>query len=132
MAVAKDIHAVVFRDATATFMARVENSSGQAIMQGSVAAVQYSVYQLDKNDPNALSVVVGHDEVTLNVTDVVFDTLQTDLSWTVDTEGYNFRHELDVSLNEAFSIAGGVYQVRYELTPVLGQKIVFRFHVRCI
>ena len=50
----------------------------------------------------------------------------------VDSEGYNFRHELDVSQNEAFPKAGTVYQVRYELTPVLGQKIVFRFQLKSI
>lgn len=132
MAIAKDIHAVVFRNATATFMARVENSVGEAIVQASLAAVRYSVFQLDRDDPNEMTVVAGHDDAALVVGEVVFDTLQTDESWTVDATGYNFRHELDVSTNEAFGVAGEVYQVRYELTPVAGQKIVFRFKVRCI
>ncbi len=132
MAVAKDVHATVFRNATAIFMSRVENASGQAITQASIASIRYAVYAIDGNDPDMLSVVAGHDNVTLNESDVVFDTLQTDEAWTVDATGYNFRHELDVSQNEAFSKAGGIYQVRYELTPVLGQKIVFRFKLRCI
>jgi len=132
MTVARDIHAAVFRNATATFMARVENATGQEINQASVSSLKYSVYELDINDPAVLTVVTGHDQVSLTIADVVFDTLQSDDSWTVDTVGYNFRHELDVSLNEAFANAGGVYQVRYELTPVTGQKIVFRFQLRCI
>jgi len=132
MAVAKDIHAAVFRNATALFMARVENATGMAITQSSTSSIRYSVYELNADDPNALTVVVGHDNVTLVVSDVIFDTLQNDQAWTVDTTGYNFRHELDVSLNEAFSQAGQLYQVRYELTPGNGQKIVFRFKVRCI
>ncbi len=132
MAVAKDIHATVFRNATATFMARVENATGQAINQVSIASIRYTVYELDFSDPSILLPITGHDQALLLKTDVVFDTLQLDAVWTVDAIGYNFRHELDVSLNEAFPKAGGVYQVRYELTPVLGQKIVFRFHMRCI
>ena len=132
MAIAKDIHATVFRNATALFMARVENASGTAITQLSTASVRYSVYELDADNSNSLVAVSGHDNVVLTVSDVVFDSLQTGGAWTVDTTGYNFRHELDVSQNEAFLKAGQLYQVRYELTPVLGQKIIFRFKVRCI
>ncbi|NOY41889.1 MAG: hypothetical protein GXP26_08645 [Planctomycetes bacterium] len=132
MTVAKDIHAAVFRNATATFMARVENATGQAINQASIASIRYSVYELEVSDPSVLTAVAGHDQATLAKADVVFDTLQNDAVWTVDAVGYNFRHELDISQNEAFSKAGGVYQVRYELTPVSGQKIVFRFQLRCI
>ncbi len=132
MAVAKDVHATVFRNATATFLARVENTSGQVLTQASVTSIRYSVFEIDIEDPDATSVVTGHDDVALTVADVVFDTLQLDEPWTVDAEGYNFRHELDVSQDEAFSQAGRVYQVRYEIAPVLGQKIVFRFQLRCI
>jgi len=115
MAVAKDIHATVFRNATAIFMSRVENSSGQAINQVSVASILYTVYELVKEDPAALTPVTGHQEVALGVAEVTYDTLQLDGAWTVDAVGYNFRHELDVSQNEAFSKAGAIYQVRYEL-----------------
>jgi hypothetical protein len=113
-------------------MARVEDLSGQPIVKSSVASIQYTVYELDRHDPDSSSAVAGHDGVILAENDVVFDTLQTDEAWTVDAEGYNFRHELDVTANEAFSKAGEIYQVRYELTPVVGQKIVFRFKLRCI
>jgi len=132
MAVAKDIHAAVFRNATALFMARVENATGTVITQSSTSSIRYSVYELDADDPDSFVVVVGHDNVTLDVAEVIFDALQNDEAWTIDTTGYNFRHELDVSQNEAFSQAGRLYQVRYELTPGDGQKIVFRFKVRCI
>ncbi|MCG8448913.1 MAG: hypothetical protein MI725_04955 [Pirellulales bacterium] len=132
MAVAKDIQGTVFRNATATFMARVENSTGQNIDQISISAVKYTVYELTMNDPQATTAVVGHENVSLSVGNVIYDTLQNDPTWTVDQVGYNFRHELDISQNEAFALAGAVYQVRYELTPVLGQKIVFRFQLKCI
>ena len=132
MSVARDIHAAVFQNATATFMARVEDATGQEINQASVASINYSVYELDVNDPTVLNPMSGHDQEPLAIADVVFDSPQTGETWTVDTVGYNFRHELDVSQDEAFTTPGGVYQVRYELLPVTGQKIVFRFQLRCI
>ena len=130
MTVARDIQGTVFRHATATLMARVENSSGQAIDEASIASAEYSVFELTKGDPGSIIPVTGHENVSLSVNNVIFDTLQNDEAWTVDETGYNFRHELDVSQNEAFVEAGAVYQVRYELTPAFGQKIVFRFQLR--
>ncbi len=132
MPVANDVKGKVFRHGSAVFMARVVNASGQTINQASVSAIEYTVYELTTDDPSGLSAVTGHTGVALTVGDVIYDTLRDDDAWTVDTEGYNFRHELDVSTDEAFSEAGKVYQVRYKLTPVTGQKIVFRFQLRCI
>ena len=108
------------------------NATGQNINQASVSAITYTVYELTPDNPSGLIAVTGHSGVALPVDSVVFDTLQSDGGWTVDSVGHNFRHELDVSTTEAFADAGKVYQVRYELTPVLGQKIVFRFELRCI
>ncbi len=129
---AKDIHGTVFRHGSAVFMARVVNASAQTINQASISSASYTIYKLTKDDPTALVAVTGHDNVSLAVANVIYDTLQVDAAWTVDAQGYNFRHELDVSLAEAFSNAGDTYQVRYELVPVAGQKIVFRFQLRCI
>ncbi len=132
MPIAKDIYGTVFQNGSAILMARVVDSSAQTINRASVASIRYSIYELDKSDPGSLTPVVGHDAVSLTVDDVIYDTLQNDSFWTIDTTGYNFRHGIDVAANDAFSKAGKVYQIRYELTPVLGQKIVFRFQLRCI
>lgn len=132
MASAKDIRGTVFQNATATFLARVEDSSGALITQANVSAVAYTVSEISKDDSAVQRAIVGHENIALSKTDVVYDTLQTDSTWTVDATGYNFRHELDVSQYEAFAEVGQVYQVRFEVTPTTGQKIVFRFHVRCI
>ena len=122
----------MFRHGSAVMMARVVNASGQNLNQASVSNIEYTVYELTTNDPTGLSAIAGHSGVALVVGDVIYDTLQNDDSWNVDEVGYNFRHEIDVSTNEAFPDAGKVYQVRYELTPVMGQKTVFRFQLRCI
>lgn len=132
MPVAKDTHGTVFRDGTATFMARVVNASGEPINQASVSSAQYTVYERTLADPNVLTPVEGHDNASMLIEDIVFDALVDDAAWTIDDEGYNFRHEIDATGLQPFPKAGAVYQVRYELTPVTGQKIVFRFQVRCI
>lgn len=130
MAGAKDIQGTVFQQATASFMARVENSTGVNLDQAAVAAIKYTVSVVDHDETE--STILGHENVMIDKTVVIYDTLQNDSTWTVDSVGYNFRHEIDVSQYEAFPKAGEIYQVRYEVTPVTGQKIVFRFRVRCI
>ena len=132
MAVAKDIQGTVFKDATATFMARVESSAGVNLDQVAVATIQYTISEISLVDPGVQRAIIGHENVLLDKMAVIYDVLQNDSTWTVDATGYNFRHEIDVSQHEAFSQAGEVYQVRYEIVPVVGQKIVFRFCVRCI
>ncbi len=130
MAGAKDIQGTVFQQATATFMARVENSAGVNLDQAAVASIKYTISVVSNDETG--SAILGHEKVALDKAAVIYNALQNDSTWTVDTVGYNFRHEIDVSQYEAFSKAGETYQVRYEVTPVSGQKIVFRFCVRCI
>jgi len=129
---AKDIYGTAFKNGTAVLMARIVNSDGDDIQQSDVSAVKYSVYELDPCQPDVLTVVAGHDAVSLTVSSVIYDTLQTGGLWTVDEEGYNFRHEINVSSAEAFPKAGAQYQVRYELTPTDGQKTIVRFQLRVI
>ena len=132
MAGAKDIHGSVFQNSTATFMARVEDSQGNQLDQAAVASLNYTVGDADRIDAGESVAILGHERVNLDKAAVIYDTLQTDATWTVDATGYNFRHEIDVTTHEAFSVVGKDYQIRYEVTPVTGQKIVFRFRVRCI
>jgi hypothetical protein len=129
---ASDIHGTAFKNGSAVLMARIVDSSGQNVQQSGVASIQYSVYELDPCRPDNLSLVAGHDGVSLTVDDVIYNTLQTGGLWTVDEVGYNFRHEIDVSDSEAFPKAGAQYQVRYELTPASGQKTIVRFQLRVI
>ena len=70
--------------------------------------------------------------VSLSVAGVLFSALQTDPIWTVDAIGYNFRHVLDVSAQQAFSIAGRRYLIEYQLTPAVGQMILVRFRINVI
>jgi hypothetical protein len=129
---ANDIFGSAFKNGSAILMARIVDGSGQPVQQSGISTVQYSIYELDPCQADNLSVVAGHDDVSLTVSGIIFNSLQTGGLWTVDEEGYNFRHELDVSESEAFPRAGVQYQVRYELTPTTGQKTIVRFQLRAI
>ena len=132
MADAADIHSTAFKNGSVTLLARVVGADGDPIVQADVASAEYSVYLLDDRDPDARSAVTGHDGVALSVASIVFNSLQTDSLWTVDETGYNFRHVLDVSANQAFAIAGRRYLIQFELTPGSGQVILVRFRVNVI
>lgn len=129
---AKDIYGTVFKNGSAILLARIVDATGQPIDQAAISSIEYTIYELDPCRPDDLTVVDGHDGVALTVADVVYNQLQTDGLWTVDEDGYNFRHEVDVAQNEAFPKAGSQYQVRYEFTPASGQKVIVRFQLRVI
>ncbi|MEM6329101.1 MAG: hypothetical protein AAF790_02515 [Planctomycetota bacterium] len=129
---AQDTPGAVFKNGAAILLARVVGADGQAITASDLSSIRYSVLELDECRPNTSVVVPGPDGVAIAAAPTVFDTRQTDALWTVDAAGYNFRHELDVATNDAFPKAGVAYQVRYEMTPVSGQKVVFRFHLRAV
>jgi hypothetical protein len=129
---ASDILGTAFKNGSAILMARIVDSAGAYIQQSGVSAIKYSIYELDPCRPDNLAAVTGHDAVSLIVSGVVYDTLQTGGLWTIDAVGYNFRHQISVNQNEAFPKAGTLYQVRYELTPTTGQKSIIRFQLRVI
>ncbi len=132
MAAATDIHGAAFKNGSVTLLARIVGDDGQAIVQVDIASAKYSVYLLDDQDADSRAVVTGHSDVSLDVADLIFNSLQTDALWTVDETGYNLRHVLDVSTNEAFTIAGRRHLVEFELTPTDGQVILVRFRVNVI
>ncbi len=132
MAIAADIRGTVFKNGSAVLLARVVGPEGDPVATTDISSLNYSVLEIDPCDPDALTPVAGHDNVQLTVGDVFYDSLQTGGPWSVDATGYNFLHEVDVSGDEAFPVAGARYLVRYEAVPVSGQKTVFRFLVTCI
>ena len=108
-------------------MARVVGADGSAVTQSDISTAEYSIYLLDDQDPDSLTAVDDHDAVSLTVSSVVYDTLQTDDIWDKDTTGFNFKYTIDISTNAAFTVAGRKYQIRFELTPATGQVIIVRF-----
>lgn len=130
-AVATDARA--FKNGTLTCMARVVGADASAIAQADIASIALTVYTLDPNDPDSQTVVTGHDDTVVVVADTVYDALQTgDDRWTVDTTGYNFLHEVDVSNDVAFGIRDVFYLVHFSLIPVTGQVIDVQYRVKCV
>lgn len=123
---------MVLKGGTRRFMARVKDWTATAIQVADIAAVEYTVYALDDDDVDAQTPVTGHEGVALVVAEVVFDTLQTDDRWTVDTTGYNFAYTIDVSSYAAFSVRGARYLVVFTLTPVVGQAIQLAYRPKGI
>jgi hypothetical protein len=132
MADAQDIHGTVFKNGSATLLARVVGMAGTPVAQSDVAAAKYSIYLLDEDDPDGQTPVTGHTNVSLAVSGVIFNSLQIDALWTKDAVGYNFKHVLEVGTQPAFAAAGRSYRIVYELTPTAGQVILVRFRVHAI
>jgi len=124
-----EIQGIAFKQGSAVLLARVVGWDGQPIKQADINTAKYTVYLVDPNNPDSLTPVEGHEDVSMDVSGLIYDTLQTDDLWDVDDTGYNFKHVVDVSSNQAFPTAGRSYQVRFELMPVSGQVIVVRFRV---
>jgi len=127
-----DTHGTVFKGGSATCLARVVGHDAAPITRTDVSSIEYSIYLLEADDPDSRTAVDGHDQVALDKISVVFDSLQTDARWTRDAVGYNFRHTISVTSNDAFAVAGRDYLVEYRLSPCNGQVILVRFRLHCI
>ena len=99
---------------TAVLLGRLEDIDGTPLVQADVSAVSVKVYDMDQRE----NVVVSD---TPNVSDVIFNTLQT---WPTipgftapDSEGYNFRYE---TLATFFPQGNRRYQV--EVIATVGGK----------
>lgn len=132
MAEAIDIHGTAFKNGSVTLLARIVGADGVNVIGSDINTIKYSVYLLDDQNPDNRIAVADHTNVSLAVANVVFNSLQTDAMWTVDTTGYNFRHVLDVSTHQAFTVAGRRYLIEYQLTPAVGQMILVRFRINVI
>lgn len=129
---ASDIHGVVFKNGSATLLARVVGADGSPVTPAQIASAAYTVWLLDENDADSGTAVAGHTDVPLEVASLVCEGLQNDAIWDVDQTGYNFKHVLDVSADPAFAVAGRSYRIVFRLVPVASQVILVRFRVHAI
>jgi len=134
MADAIDIRGGVFKNGSATLVARIVGADGSVIQQADVSAIAYTIYRVDPNDADGDTAIDGHEGVAVTVADVIFDTLQTGDLWDVDDTGYNFKHVIDVGTNAAFAVAGATYRVVYTLTSADADDLrnLVRFRVVAI
>ncbi len=132
MASVKDIYGSVYVNSSADLLARVVDANGDPVLETDIVSIVYTIRERDACSDNAGTVVPGHDEVPLTASEVIMSELLTDSAWSIDGTGYNFRHAIDTTTNEAFMKAGYSYQVRYDLFLVDGQTVVFRYELKAI
>lgn len=112
------IRGVAWEDGGATCLARIVGLSGSNITQAVVSSIACTVYDVT----GAVSIITP----SITVSSVVFDTLQTDSRWDVDSTGFNFAHALPAT---AFPTYGHVYRVEYKFAPVSGAAYYVVFEV---
>lgn len=127
-----DIHGTVFKNGSATLLARVVGAAGTAVNRASIQSAKYSIFLIDTTEKDSQTAIAGHTNVTVAKAGLIFDTLQTDAVWDVDSTGYNFKHVLSVTTHQAFATAGENYLIVFTLTPTTGQPILVRFRVTSI
>ena len=98
----------VFEDGGASLMARVVGNAGVVILQADITSISRAVYVGTTLQATTAPVVAT----------VVFDTLQTDARWAVDSTGYNFRDDVAASV---FADGDVIYRVEYKFTPASGE-----------
>jgi hypothetical protein len=132
MADANEYRKSIYKDGSATCLARVLDVDGQPITVASIESATYTIALIDPMDEDGDTPVVNHADVALTPADIIFDTLQKDAAWSTDADGYNFRHTIDVSEHAAFTHRGKEYRVTYKLIPDEGQVIILRFRLKAI
>ena len=120
----KIITGKVCEDSTSALVARVLGRDGAAITQASLSSITCKVYDLDQAKvPTLISTP------TVVVADSIFDTLQTDATWSVDSVGYNFRFYLPAS---AVPTGNTRYEVEFHFVPVVGDPFYVPFQLTTV
>lgn len=104
----------VFEDSGCYLLARIVGNNAANVVQADISSINLAVTQKG-GDPDVTGTAV-------TVSSVIFDTLQTDARWTVDTDGYNFRYAVSPSQLPA---GGRFYVFEFKFTPASGPV----FHV---
>lgn len=99
----------VWKDGGASIMARVTGTDGANIVQADITSITCAVFDKTGASVSTPSVVVATS---------VFDTLQTDSRWTVDSTGYNFRFDAAASV---MVTADERYRWEFLFTPASGE-----------
>lgn len=123
MGVLLPVRGQIVEDSGCTCLGRLQINGANA-NQAAITSITYSVFDLSTRTPT--TPISGHDAVSLTVSQVIWDTLQTDGRWTQDATGYNFRHEVAAT---AFPAGGHRYRIEYRITPTSGQLFVAAFEV---
>jgi hypothetical protein len=104
----------VFEDSGCYLLARIRGNDAANIVQADISSINLCVSQKGGTPDTAGTAVT--------VATVIFNTLQTDARWTVDSTGYNFRYEVPAA---SLPVGGRKYLFEFKFTPASGPV----FHV---
>jgi hypothetical protein len=79
--------ASVWQGMPVALMARLRNPAGVYVTQASLASISYTLFDLGSDNPTP---TVPTSSGSLTISSVIFDALQLDARWTIDTIGYDF------------------------------------------
>jgi hypothetical protein len=131
MATANGMCGKALASGTIVLMARIVDAAGAAIRPSDVAAMEYSAYEVDPFWPEQLTVLRGHRAAPLATRGVLFDSPQVGRGWSLDDDGYNYRHELSFDCCERWPDTEQRFVVAYQLTMAGGGRATVRFKLRC-
>lgn len=103
---------IVNEDSSCSLMQRV-HADGANIVQSDLSSITYKILNTETGEEE--------DSGTLTVSDVVYNSLQTDSRWEADDTGYNFKHDLSHS---AFPDPNVIYVVEYVFTLTGGNQFL--------
>lgn len=110
--------AIAPEDTSPYVMAQVTDGDDNYITQAGMSTITYTVTDVDGD------VTVSSTPLTISA--VVFDTLQTESRWTLDSIGYNFAFSVPVT---GIPEGGRTYIVHVIFTPVSGPAWVHDFQI---
>ena len=102
----------VAEDSTFAVMLRLQ-VDGVNATQGVLSSITWKAW----DERNTAAVYASG---TLTVSDVVYDTLQTDGRWSADSTGYNFRHDI----TQATFTDPARYLIEYTVTMTGGNSFI--------
>ena len=117
MTQARDIHGNVFAHGSATLLARVTGNDATVLLPSGVHEIRMSILLLDTERPEKTVFLRGYHNVDIPVGDVLFTPLRQDARWTVDEQGYKFRHTLTNKNGRIFTQPGRHYLAVYKFIP---------------
>lgn len=83
------IRGTCWEDSSVTCLARIVGPDGNNATQSNVGAITCSVFDRTGTTPD-----VATQTPTVSVASAVYNALQTDSRWSVDSTGYNFAHTI--------------------------------------
>ena len=108
--------------------ARLVDEAGRPVRPSDVATIEYSIRQLDAHTRPAAD--CEESRIGLEVCDVILPALVIDKLWTLDSVGYNFRHDVVELADFASKEFSRRVEVRYVLVLTNNTPVILRFHLK--